>query len=318
MRRILVPTDFSPTAEKAFRYALDLALNTQATIILYHIYHPVDGPFIDVKQTGKQYNIQAETNLLKRLQRLKKKITKETDTVTVSTLIGRPPLIDNILGFAENNHIDLVVMGTRGTSELKKIMIGSTAAKVAEEADVPVLLVPEKFEPGEHKQIVFASDYHKSDPEALSLAAELLKPENCTITVLHLFSAYATETERKSEKENFDKYTSQLQQQFDQYTLRFHLLETTSFSETIKNLDKKIPYDLLVMVRRKKTFFQKLFGDSFTQMLTFLAKKPMLIIPGEENISNKVKTGNEPKSTAIKNHLLDKLTIKKIKLKAKD
>ncbi len=318
MKRILVPTDFSPTAEKAFRYALDIALNTGATIILYHIYKPVDGPFIDTKQTAKQHNIQTETNILKRLQRLKKKVTKEAGTVTVSTLIGRQPLVDNILGFAEHNHIDLVVMGTRGTSGLKKIMIGSTAAKIAEAADIPVLLVPEKFEWSEHNQIVFASDFHKSDHEALSFATELLKSKNCTITVLHLVSAYATETERKRERAHFDKYTCQLQQPFDKHQLRFHLLETTSFSETIKNLEKKIPYDLLAMVRRKKTFSQKLFGDSFTQTMTFLAKKPMLIIPGKEKIANKATTGKEQKEAPVKNQVLDQLTIKKIQLKMKN
>ena len=40
MKRILVPTDFSPTAERAFRLALDISEKSKGTIILYHAYKP--------------------------------------------------------------------------------------------------------------------------------------------------------------------------------------------------------------------------------------------------------------------------------------
>ena len=55
MKRILVPADFSPTAEKAFRFALDIATKTKGTVILYHVYTPEESTFIDTEQKSKQY-----------------------------------------------------------------------------------------------------------------------------------------------------------------------------------------------------------------------------------------------------------------------
>src|SRR5665647_656620 len=88
MKRILVPTDFSPTAEKAFRFALDLAARARGTIILYHTYIPVESTFVGTEKTRKQYNAQSEANIAKRLQRLKKKVTGDVVDVAVSTIVG--------------------------------------------------------------------------------------------------------------------------------------------------------------------------------------------------------------------------------------
>ncbi len=66
---MLVPVDFSPTSEKALRFAVDIASKANGMVILYHVYIPVGSTFIGTEETRKQYNTQTEANLLKRLQR---------------------------------------------------------------------------------------------------------------------------------------------------------------------------------------------------------------------------------------------------------
>lgn len=279
MKRILVPTDFSPTAEKAFRFALDLAERIRGTVILYHTYVPLEGTFVGTEKTRKLYNTQSETNIVKRLQRLKKKVMGDAGNVPVSTIVGRSPLIDNILGFAEHNQIDLIVMGTQGATGLKKTIIGSVTARVIEEADLPVLVVPEKYELEEPSQFVFVSDYLPADKQALTFADTMAKSYNAEITVLHLISAYETDLEKAKEKSDFDTYAFSLQREFNESKIRFHLLEIPSITETMETLDKKFPYDLMIMVRRNKTFLEKFFINSFTQNMTYITKKPLLIMP---------------------------------------
>jgi nucleotide-binding universal stress UspA family protein len=282
MKRILVPTDFSPTAEKAFRFAVDIAAKAKGTIILYHTYIPVESTFIGTEKTRKQYNTQAEANIVKRLQRLKKKVTGDATDVAVSTIVGRSPLIDNILGFAEHNHIDLIVMGTQGASGLKKTIIGSVAARVLENSDLPVLLVPSKYEFADMRQIVFATNYQKSDKQALTLVAALAKLYNANITVLHFLSVYNNESEKEKERNDFNTYAFALQRSFNDSKMKFHLLETASIIETMETLDKIFPYDIMAMVRRKKTFLEKFFIKSFTQNMAYITTKPLLIVPEEE------------------------------------
>ena len=279
MQRILVPTDFSPTAEKAFRFALDMATKAKGIVILYHVYTPVESPFIDTGQKSKQYNTQTETNLVKRLQRLKKKVTAHTADVPVSTIVGRSPVIDNILGFAEHNHIDLIVMGTQGASGLKKIIIGSVAARIVEKTDIPVLLVPEKFEWTEPERIVFITNYLQTDRQALSVVLALAKLYGAALTVVHLVDVFAKE---EKEKIDFDNYAHAMHRELNQFNLRFKLLKTSSVTETMENLYKEIPYDIVAMVRRKKSFLKKFFVKSFTQNMAYVTNQPLLVVPEEE------------------------------------
>jgi nucleotide-binding universal stress UspA family protein len=282
MKRILVPTDFSPTAEKAFRFAVDIAAKAKGTIILYHTYIPVESTFIGTEKTRKQYNTQAEANIVKKLQRLKKKVTGDATDVAVSTIVGRSPLIDNILGFAEHNHIDLIVMATQGASGLKKTIIGSVAARVLENSDLPVLLVPSKYEFADMRQIVFATNYQKSDKQALTLVDALAKLYNANITVLHFLSVYNNESEKEKKRNDFNTYAFALQRSFNDSKMKFHLLKTASIIETMETLDKIFPYDIMAMVRRKKTFLEKFFIKSFTQNMAYITTKPLLIVPEEE------------------------------------
>lgn len=282
MKRILVPTDFSPTAEKAFRFALSIAARSTGTVILYHTYVPMESTFVGTEKTRKQYNTQSEANIVKRLQRLKKKVTGDAAEVAVSTIVGRSPLIDNILGFAEHNHIDLVVMGTQGASGLKKTIIGSVAARVIEKSDLPVLLVPAKYELEEPRQFVFATNYQPTDKQALTLVDAMAKLYSADITVLHLLDVYNTEMEKEKERNDFDTYAFSLQREFNESKMTFHLLETSSINETMETLDSKFPYDIMAMVRRKKSSLEKFFIKSFTQNMAYITKKPLLIVPEEE------------------------------------
>ena len=283
MKRILVPTDFSPTAEKAFRLALNIASKSKGTIILYNVYTPVEkSTSIALNEKSKESNIQTEAKLMKRLERTKKKVMANGMDVPVSTEVGRSPIINNILGFAEDNHIDLIVMGTQGASGLKKVFVGSVASRIIEKSDIPVLLVPEKFEWKEPEQICFATNYQQTDKQALTLVLALAKLYNTGVTVLHFLSAYTEEKEKEKKQNDFDSYAYALQRKFNKSNLQFHLLNTSSVTETMENLDKKFPYDMLAMVRRNKSFLERFFLKSFTQNMAYTTRKPLLIVPEEE------------------------------------
>ncbi len=276
MKRILVPVDFSPAAEKAFRYAVDIALKAKGTVILYHVYKPVATIFKDRVQKRKQHNTPIETNLVKRMQRLKKKVTGDKADIPVSTIVARSPLIDNILEFAEDNRIDLIVMGTQGASGLKKTIIGSVASRIVEKTAIPVLLVPKKFKGAEPKQFVFAANYLQTDRQALSFVLTLAKLFSAALTVVHLVDVFANE---EKEIAVFDSYTSALQKEYNKFNLKFKLMKTSLVSETIETLYKEISYDMLAMVSRKKTFIDRFILKSFTKNMACVTNHPLLIVP---------------------------------------
>lgn len=315
MKRILVPTDFSATAERAFRLALDISERSKGTIILYHAYKPEKNELISTAEKREQYNMQAEANLVKKLQRLKKKVTEDTDDIPVSAVVGRTPVVDNILGFAEHNHIDLIVMGTQGANGLRKTIVGSVASKVADHADIPVLLVPEKYEMKELARIVYASNYVSSEKMALSQVLALAGLFNANVTLIHLISAYLAPDAKRDEKEAFDTYAFSLQRNFNKAKLTFKLLETDSLIETMENLDRSVPYDLVAMVRRNKSFYEKFFIGSFTKNMAYITKQLLLIIPEEKvpEVEKNKKQSAGQLSVPHDNLQIEKIIRKKVK-----
>lgn len=280
MKRILVPVDFSPTSEKALRFAVDIASKSKGSIMLYHVYTPEGSTFIGTVETRKQYNTQTEANLLKRLQRFKKKVIQTTDEVSVAAVIGRSPIIDNILGFAEANQADMIVMGTQGASGLRKVIVGSVAAHIIEKSDIPVLLVPEKFEWKEPEQFVFATNYQRADRKALTLTVALAKIYNAAVTVVHLLDPYLQFSDKQ--QADFGEYAFIMQRTFSDCNLKFKELKTTTIADTMEKLQDEIRHDVLVMVRRKKDFLERLFAESLTKNMAYIAKKPLLVVPEEE------------------------------------
>lgn len=278
MKRILVPVDFSPTSKKAFGYAVDIASRSGGAVILCHFFRPVKSSDAGAIHNVREYNQQFEGNTLKRLQRLKNKVLADTsEKVSVSTLVGQTPVVKNIFRFAENNHIDLIVMGTQGATGLKKITIGSIAAKVAKGSPIPVLLVPEKFVWKEPQTILFTTTISKSDNNVFPLLLSLANLYDAHLTVVNMRTPYQLNDYK--EKEEFEMYAYSVQRIFDDVNIQFRQLETSSPEKTMANLYKEIPYDLLVMARRKLDFFSRFFQKSFTKKMAYITTLPLLIVP---------------------------------------
>jgi nucleotide-binding universal stress UspA family protein len=224
-----------------------------------------------------------EINNLKRLQRLKKKVLTDTKKeVTVSTLVGRIPVIKNILELVEDNHIDLIVMGTQGATGLKKITVGSVAAKVMEKSEIPVLLVPEKFVWRKPKEILFTTTISKSDNQAFPVLVRFANLYDAQITVVNLRDPHQLDGFKEKEDPiaiGFEMYAYSVQRTFDYANIQFRQLETFPVAKTMENLYKEIPYDLLVMTRRKLDFPDRFFQKSFTKKMAYITTQPLLIVP---------------------------------------
>lgn len=277
MKRILVPVDFSPTSERAFLFAADLASRTGGTIVLYHVYSTGSRGYLpgDVKEKSQP----DEKELLLRLQRLSKKIANDYPQVVVSCVTGRTPVVDNILGFAEHHHIDLIVMGTQGGSGLNKVIIGSVAAQVIEEADIPVIIIPEKYELSVPEKIVYTTGYSPDDAQALRYLTNFANVYNASLTVVHLTSAYETETGRLHQDTKFAAYKVDMKNVVQDFPVEFRLIRTPLITSTMENLHREIPYDLMAMTRRNKSQVERFFTGSFTRNMAYVTRYPLLILP---------------------------------------
>ena len=144
-KTILVPHDFSASANHATAIARDEAKAHGGTIVLLHV---VDLPYqlgpdavIVPEATGapislKEYALQsAEAHL----QDIADRLAKDGVTATGVLKVGSP--VDEINRTVDEHKIDLVVMGTHGRTGIRQLMAGSVAERVVRSSRVPVLTI---------------------------------------------------------------------------------------------------------------------------------------------------------------------------------
>ena len=142
LKKILCPTDFSEASFEALRYAISLARSTQSKLILMYVVNQkmfseglslarVSSP----EALGKEMADEAR-------RRIKMLIpVEERDGIDWETNIRSGNPAQEVIRYARENDIDMIVIGTAGHSGVEHMMFGSTAEKVLRGAHCAVLTV---------------------------------------------------------------------------------------------------------------------------------------------------------------------------------
>lgn len=145
IKKILVPLDFSECSKHAFYYALDIATEGNKEILLLHVIDmDLQDKIADLQLCSKsEAKKLMEKNAKKELDKLRKEAIKKLGKLSIKEIVedGIPFL--NILRKTRELNIDLIVMGSFGTSSpMKRLFFGSTTEKVLRGSKVPVLCIP--------------------------------------------------------------------------------------------------------------------------------------------------------------------------------
>lgn len=138
LEKILFPTDFSEASENAQRYAISFAKSFNARLYLLTVNQPLNMAFLDPLIIHDLY-ANRETAVQENLNRLRAEIAQQ-DIEIVSEMRRGSPFLE-IVSFAQETEIDLIIMGTHGWSGLDHLFMGSTAEAVVRKAPCPVLTV---------------------------------------------------------------------------------------------------------------------------------------------------------------------------------
>lgn len=279
MKRILVPVDFSATSEKAFRFAYLLCAKNKGSITLFHVPDQVDSPFIEDAAARRQYNLQQAQAVLKRMQRLRQKVCGTARGIPVATVLGKQPVVKSIIRFAEENHCNLIVMGTQGATGIKQVVVGSVAARIAEQTTVPLLLVPARYKLTAPEQVAFAADPERSTTPHFQQLLQLIKPFKTSIAVVRLISKTDDPIALQNQEAGLQQQVKSLKKELGYRALTPQLVPCTNLIYQLEQLHKKVPYNLLTMVRRQKSLLERFTMKSFTKNMAYVTTRPLLILP---------------------------------------
>lgn len=138
LRKILVPLDFSPHSAKAMDYAIEMAKHFHGEIHLLHCYPVYVGavsPYGIV--VPESFDKECRDAATREIEQWAEKV--KSAGVSVSTTVSPSAPADAIARTAEEIGADLVVMGSRGLTGLKHVLLGSVAERTLRTAPCPVL-----------------------------------------------------------------------------------------------------------------------------------------------------------------------------------
>jgi universal stress protein A len=139
IQKILFPTDFSAASNAALRYAVSLARQSDALLLVLHVEPPSVPPLGTVAPPADHMDEEEEalvTLLTTIVAADNKKVSHEFRNVR-----GDPAEV--IVRVAQQEHVDLIVMATSGRTGLRRMLMGSVAEAVVRQAPCPVLSLKE-------------------------------------------------------------------------------------------------------------------------------------------------------------------------------
>ena len=142
LRKILVPLDGSEWSFRAAKYAIKMAKMANAEIVCVHAV--VNLPYTAYAHAGvliPRYIEEAKKEAQKWYDEVNIIAEKAGVKLSTETILDVFSVADAIISYVEKNNIDLIIMGTKGKTGLKKVLLGSVASGVISHAKCPVLVV---------------------------------------------------------------------------------------------------------------------------------------------------------------------------------
>lgn len=140
IQKILAPTDLSDLSCVGVRYALEMARELSAEVIVQHVV-PVGEDWVAPRQSGPVRDLLAnEAAALDKF--LADKLGDDLNLVEIRKRVEFGAATSNIVEMAEREAVDMIIMATHGRTGLNHMLLGSVAEKVVARACCPVLVIP--------------------------------------------------------------------------------------------------------------------------------------------------------------------------------
>jgi nucleotide-binding universal stress UspA family protein len=277
--KFLVPTDFSFSAENAFRHAILMADQLGADIMLLNVINPAVA-MIDVP-------VAMEIAITEKMKMAKQGLFELTSKVLAQTIqqiknlpvifteieIGNPEAV--IGQYAKEHQYDYICMGTRDEHGAIDKILGSVAANVVKKAPCPVFVIPEFAAYRKTTLVTYATNLNEVDPDKIWSVAKLLEPFHPIIRCVH-FSE-----EEETTPINMEELKSFFSENAPALQITFHEVATENKLDSMLEFLNTFDTNILVTYSPHRNYWQRLMHRSFTKKMALESKTPMLVLRGQ-------------------------------------
>ena len=241
-----------------------------------HAYYSEAHSYDEMVSRGVFYEIldsvknRSQRNLENMVAEIKKSTAHPKHTYQV--ISSYKTLVEATLLISESKNIDLIVMGTTGKSNQKRLKFGSNTFQVLKSVKCPVLAIPSFYKIGELKQILFPTDYRVLYKEReLKLLSTLTESYKSIITVLHISKSKKL-TVRQGEHQAFINNT------VTSTEVDFSIENYKDIALGIQNYIKTKDIELLVMVNTRHSFWENILLESTIDNVGIDLQIPLLVL----------------------------------------
>lgn len=276
MRKILVPTDFSDNAMNAIQYALELFKYDRSDFFIMHAYQDeiyADASLLNQETLKKVTQIISDKSQ-KQLENTLKKIKEISPNPrhTYNIISSNSMLIDEADKIVDNENIDIIVMGTRGKTNDRKLTFGSHTLQILKYVQCPVLAIPENYKYTQPKHILFPTDYMiPYKRRELKLLCEMASPYRAIIDMLYVSKSDKLSL-RQEDNQEFIKKT------LYKNCIYFKTINAKNIINTIYTYLKENKIDMLVMVNTRHSFLESILFQSTIDKMSLYIDIPFLTL----------------------------------------
>lgn len=278
MKKLLVPTDFSPNSLRAVDYAVQLARHSQAGICLVHTCNEIlENAFAGQQAITNEYNESILNRARQQLSNLQTSI-QDTEQLTVTTHIYEGAIRPGIQKAVRELDADLVIMSTLGHAGLREWIFGSHTAGIISHSDVPVLAIPLEYEWSWPKKLL-VTIRDRDEAGLLYPAFRLATAFGAEVQVV----LFTDEDERTAMGFMEDaRELTVLEEALHRLYPAAHIttahLSGHHFLETLQEHIEKQSIDILAMITHPRSLVSSLFNRSLTRQMAYQSKVPLLAI----------------------------------------
>jgi nucleotide-binding universal stress UspA family protein len=272
MKTILVPTDFSKSAQNALDYAIEIAKYTSAKLILFHTYQlPVVISEVPVVLSDNEI----ERQIIRNLKKAERHILNNNPGLTVQYEYRNGFAVEEIKLCTERNNVDLIIIGLHGSGFLKEKLIGSVSTALMNNSKCPVMVINQNAKFKGIKNIALAFDY--TEIKNKSILIPLNKLTHIFKSHIFIFNVV------KSQLEPVSSISKAMEGMKLAHALgdsghSFHYSEDEDIIEGINKFVLAKNIDMVVMIPHKHSLFYNLFNESQTKKMAFHGRIPLLTL----------------------------------------
>ena len=264
MNTIIVPTDFSPAAQQATAYAAQLARQTEATVLLLHVFqlpvHMTEYPVMVVPAGELQKSVDEG------LQRAKEEAQKTVDGVSFGIESRMGDIATEIEEACKEKKPFAVVIGTKDMSGFERFLFGDTTSSLIKTCTYPVIAVPEDTKAGAPKNIVLATDLLNTEEIPAANIAAIAKVLGANLHVVHV-----EQTESKRSPDG-------LMAAFVDINATYHAIKEDDVAEGLKHFAEQNNIDLVIVLPHKHNLYERLFFKGHTQGILHTMPVPVMCL----------------------------------------